>query len=53
MERKMTEKFPAYILRHNPAAVGTEVDKNGWVNVSELIDGVSKSGVSIDAAMLQ
>lgn len=44
----MTGKYLAYILRHNPAAVGIELDINGWADVNELLDGVLKSGRSID-----
>ena len=36
-------KFLALILRHQPEAVGIELDKNGWADVEELIGGVKKS----------
>lgn len=50
---KMTGKFLAYVLRHNPAAVGIELDNNGWANVDELLDGVQRSGRSINIALLE
>lgn len=49
----MTGKFLAYILRHNPAACGIKVDKNGWANVDELLAGVQKSGSNINFTMLE
>ena len=45
-------KFIAYILRHNPSGVGIQLDKNGWANVAELIDGINKSGRKIDKTTL-
>lgn len=33
-EKIMTGKFLAYILRHNPAAVGIELDENGRARVT-------------------
>lgn len=49
----MTDKFLAYILRHNPAACGIKLDKNGWVNVDELLASVQKSGRNINFTMLE
>lgn len=42
-----------YILRHNPAYVGTEIDKNGWIDVKELIRGLSERGINIDFEYLE
>ena len=39
-----TSKFLSMILRHKPEVIGIELDRNGWAEVSELIDGVNKSG---------
>lgn len=39
-----TSKFLSLILRHKPEVIGIELDRNGWAEVSELIDGVNKSG---------
>lgn len=30
------------ILRHKPSRIGITVDRNGYVNVQELIDGISQ-----------
>lgn len=49
----MTGKFLAYILRHNPAACGIELDKNGWASVEGLLAGAQKSGRNINFTMLE
>lgn len=35
-------KFICLILRHKPEIIGIELDKNGWANVDELINGLKK-----------
>lgn len=35
-------KFICLILRHKPEVIGIELDKNGWANIDELIEGVKK-----------
>lgn len=40
-------KFIAYILRHKPDAIGITLDKHGWADVTELIDGINRAGKSI------
>lgn len=39
-----TSKFLSLILRHKPEVVGISLDKNGWAEVSGLIEGVNRSG---------
>jgi putative RNA 2'-phosphotransferase len=34
--------FLSLILRHKPETIGITLDKHGWANVDELIQGVSK-----------
>ena len=53
MGHRTTGRFLAYVLRHNPAAAGIELDNNGWANVGELLDGVQRSGRSIDITKLE
>ncbi len=36
-ENTRLSKLLSYILRHNPGKIGIELDKNGWINVDELI----------------
>ena len=45
-------KFIAYILRHNPSAAGIELDAHGWADVNALIEGVCKTGRSLDRQTL-
>lgn len=35
-------KFISLILRHKPEKIGITLDKHGWANVNDLINGVSK-----------
>ena len=42
MNLTKVSKFIALILRHKPETIGITLDKHGWANVQELIDGVSK-----------
>lgn len=47
VENKMslndTSKYIALILRHKPEEIGISLDEHGWANVSELIEGISKT----------
>lgn len=52
MDLNKTSKFLSLILRHRPDIVGITLDEHGWANVSELIDGISKTQY-IDMAMLE
>ena len=36
--------YLAYLLRHHPEAAGLHMDRHGWVDVQELIDGVNAAG---------
>lgn len=36
-------KYIALILRHKPETIGISLDEHGWANVSELIEGISKT----------
>ncbi|MGN0804163.1 MAG: RNA 2'-phosphotransferase [Candidatus Coproplasma sp.] len=49
---KNLSKFLAYVLRHNPSAIGIELDGHGWADVGELIDGINKTGRFIDLLLL-
>lgn len=43
---KGISKFLSYILRHNPQAIGLELDKEGWADVCELM-AKSKTDYSV------
>lgn len=46
-------KFISLILRHKPEIIGISLDPHGWADVSELIDGINKSGHEIDFETLE
>ena len=46
-------KFLALILRHNPTAAGITLDKHGWANVKELINGMNDTGHHITMKILE
>lgn len=39
-------KLISLVLRHNPSAIGVNLDENGWAKVPELIDGINKKDSS-------
>ncbi|MBR1628739.1 MAG: RNA 2'-phosphotransferase [Lachnospiraceae bacterium] len=43
MSDRSTSKYISLILRHKPEKIGITLDEHGWVKVSELIAGVSKT----------
>ncbi|MER5456067.1 RNA 2'-phosphotransferase [Micromonospora sp. NPDC002389] len=47
-----TSKFLAYVLRHQPAAVGITLDSAGWVDVQVLLAALARHGRRIDGALL-
>lgn len=50
---KTVSKFISYILRHNPSAVGIELDGHGWADVNSLISAICNSGRHIDMQALE
>lgn len=46
-------KFISLVLRHKPQAAGIELDSHGWADVNGLIDGICKTGRSIDRDLLE
>jgi putative RNA 2'-phosphotransferase len=45
-------KFLSLVLRHKPETIGIELDQNGWIEISELIEKSSKYGVQFDRETL-
>ncbi len=41
------------VLRHKPEVIQIELDRNGWVDVSELIEKLNKNGKEIDFEILK
>lgn len=42
--QKRTSIHISYLLRHAPEAAGLDMDRHGWVSVSQLIDNVNAGG---------
>jgi putative RNA 2'-phosphotransferase len=45
-------KFLAYVLRHDPAAIGLALQEGGWVRIDALLTGAAQHGRRLDAAMI-
>jgi len=48
-----TSKFISLCLRHKPEAANLTMDKEGWVNVNELINALQRKGHNISADILE
>ena len=48
-----TSKFLSYILRHEPEAIGIQLDSEGWVDLNALIDAAARSGRELDVALVK
>ena len=46
-------KFLSLILRHKPATIKIELDKNGWTNVKSLIEKSNIYGIQFDLEILK
>ena len=45
-------KFLSYVLRHDPAAIGLDLQEGGWASVDALLAGAARHGRKLDAAMI-
>ena len=50
---KSTSKFLSYVLRHHPESIGIQLDKEGWVNIDDLIQQANIHQRFLDAHLLQ
>lgn len=48
-----TSKFLSYVLRHNPDALGLELDPGGWADVDTLLERARRDGRLIDRTLLE
>lgn len=48
-----TSKFLSYVLRHEPQAIGLQLDSDGWTNIDELIAGAAKNGWGLDIGIIK
>ncbi len=39
-----TSKFLSYALRHEPHAIGLQLDAEGWADIDALLAGAAKAG---------
>lgn len=46
-------KFLSYVLRHNPAAIGLQLNEEGWAWVDELISCAARKGRNIALEQLK
>ncbi len=46
-------RFISLILRHKPETIGITLDRHGWADVDELLDGMRKSGINISLKDLE
>ncbi|MDO5692417.1 MAG: RNA 2'-phosphotransferase [Pseudomonadota bacterium] len=54
MNKQLVEssKFLSYVLRHEPQAIGLQLDREGWANINELIACAQQSGRKLDSALI-
>lgn len=45
--------FLSLVLRHQPEAANIKLDKHGWANVEELLEGVNNTGRVINKKILE
>jgi len=50
---KKISKFLSLILRHEPQAVGVELDESGWTPVDHLLVKMNEAGTFIDRELLE
>lgn len=48
-----TSKFLSYVLRHEPQAIGLQLDSEGWADIGALIAGAAKDRRALDIALIQ
>jgi len=53
MNKNKLSVFLSLVLRHKPDEAGIQLDKHGWANVKELLNGMNTSGRYIDRDILE
>ncbi|SEQ72382.1 RNA 2'-phosphotransferase [Pseudomonas sp. NFPP19] len=48
-----TSKFLSYVLRHEPQAIGLELDSEGWGDIDALISGAAKNGRQLSRELIE
>ena len=52
MKSNSISKFICLILRHKPNTIGITLDRNGWANTQELLNGLNAAGKKINMKQL-
>ncbi|OOV90350.1 RNA 2'-phosphotransferase [Pseudomonas sp. MF4836] len=47
-----TSKFLSYVLRHEPQAIGLELDTEGWGDIDALISGAARDGRQLSRELI-
>ncbi len=50
---KSLSKFLSLVLRHKPEVIGIQLDKNGWADVDDLMEGAIEKGKELDLPILE
>lgn len=53
MNIEKLSRFISFILRHKPEEIGLTLDAHGWAKVTDLINGINRSGRRIDMSVLE
>ncbi len=48
-----TSKFLSYVLRHEPEALGLELEPGGWAKVDHLLEQARRQGRALDRQLLE
>ncbi|RQS11987.1 RNA 2'-phosphotransferase [Burkholderia sp. Bp9002] len=48
-----TSKYLSYLLRHEPQAIGLQLDREGWVEIDALVAGAARHGRQLDRATIE
>lgn len=47
-ERVSLSKYLSYLLRHEPGDLGLDMDRHGWVRISQLVEKARKEGRNLN-----
>lgn len=53
MQNKNLSKFLSLVLRHKPEVLDLNMDKNGWVDLDELLEKLNASGKKVTLEKIQ
>lgn len=45
-------KFLSYVLRHEPQAIGLQLDSEGWADIGSLMAGAAEDGRTLDISLI-